>query len=524
MILYLPAALFVASLLMAYGSAGRTRQAATVGTVVAVAWALALLVEPGVVAWAIGPIGAALLLARPGKRVNSSFEGLTRRVATIAVALLVALLLASRLPAGENPLLLSAVPWFLGALGAAWFASPIDQPERLQGQVLMVAAAAAVILAAVPAGPVTASLVGAMALMPIAGERWRLPGPFQLPVSVTLLGLAAIAVVVAGIGPSIARIVLFDVSVDVTGVILLASAVLLVAGAALTPIGSEWTALLGVLAVSASAPSLRWAALGALIAVATVLAKEGEHLAWIAFGILGLTPVLQGVATSTSTSTARVQAVALGLGLVLMVLASRAGVIRVLVLPATGFLVILALATVTSPNLVRLQWIAALGAVVLLARMVLAWLIDRSDRPAIVRDQLLIALFLLGVSARDALGLGALSATLLLIDLSIVRIEVMPERWSGTAARLVLLARSNWPPAVTFAGATMAVIAALQASLALGVLAALVLAGLQLAPVLDGHGLAASPERPRSPLGWVAPAVSIACGIAPALVLRALRF
>src|SRR3979411_2216103 len=93
--------------------------------------------------WAIGPIVAAVLLPRPGKRVNSSFEGLTRRVTTIAAALLGALLIASRLPVGENPLLLSAVPWFLGALGAAWYASPVDQPERLQGQVLMVAAAAA---------------------------------------------------------------------------------------------------------------------------------------------------------------------------------------------------------------------------------------------------------------------------------------------------------------------------------------------------------------------------------------------
>ena len=70
----------------------------------------------------------------------------------------------------------------------------------------------------------------------------------------------------------------------------------------------------------------------------------------------------------------------------------------------------------------------------------------------------------------------------------------------------------------------MAVIAALQASLALGVLAALLLAGLQLAPLLDGHALAPSPERPRSPLGWVVPAVSIACGVAPALLLRLLRF
>jgi hypothetical protein len=218
-----------------------------------------------------------------------------------------------------------------------------------------------------------------------------------------------------------------------------------------------------------------------------------------------------------------VQAIALGLGLVLLLLASRAGVIRVLVLPATGFLVILALGGMSSPNLVRLQWIAALGALLLVGQMVLAWLIDRGGRSAIVRDQLLFALLLLGISARDALGLGALAAALLLVDLAIVRIEVMPERWSGIAARVVLLARSNWPPAVTFAGASMAVIAALQASLALGVLAALALAGLQLAPLLDGHALASSPQRPRSALGWVSPAVSIACGVAPALLLRMLR-
>ena len=77
--------------------------------------------------------------------------------------------------------------------------------------------------------------------------------------------------------------------------------------------------------------------------------------------------------------------------------------------------------------------------------------------------------------------------------------------------------------AVTFVAASIAVIAALQASLALGLLAGFVLAGLQLAPLIDGHALAASPQRPRSALGWVAPAVSIACGVAPALVLRMLR-
>jgi hypothetical protein len=521
MIVYLPAALFLVSLLVAYGSAGPRRQAATIGTLLAAAWSLVLLVEPGSATWAIGPIAATALLPRPGQRVNSSFEGLTRRVISIALALLIAIFLASRLPVGENPLLLSAVPWFLGALGAAWFTSPIDQSERLQGQVLMVAAAAAVILAAVPAGPLTAGVAGAMALMPLAGERWRLPGALRLPVSVGLLGLAGAAAVLAAVGTSIARVVLFDLSVNVSGAILLAIAILLVAGAAIAPVGFEWAALLGVLAVSASASSLRWAALGALIAVATVLVRDAEHPAWMAFGVLALIPVLQGLATPAWSG--RVQAVALALGLVLVVLASRGGMLRVLVLPATGFLVILTLATVTPPNLVRFQWIAALAALLLVSRMALAWLIDRSGRAEIVRDQLLFALLLLAISARDSLGLGALAAALLLVDLAIVRIEAMPERWSGTAARLVLLARSNWPPAVTFAGAAIAVIAALQAGLALGLLAALVLAALQLAPLLDRHALTPSLQRPRSALGWVGPALSIACGVAPALLLRMLR-
>ncbi len=521
MIVYLPTALFALSLLVAYGSAGRRRQLATIGTLIATGWSLALLVEPGSATWAIGPIVATLLLPRPRKRANSSFEGLTRRAITIAAALLVAIFMASRLPIGENPVLLSAVPWFLGALGAAWFASPIDQPERLQGQVLMVAAAGAVILAAVPNGALTAGIAGAMALLPPAGERWRVPGRLRAPTSLALLAVAAVAALTAGVGPSVVRIYLFDFSVNVSGAVLLAIAVLLVAGAAVAPIGFEWTALLGVLAVSATAPSVRVAALGALIAVATVFVKEGERPAWIGFALLLVTPVLPALASPAWSL--RVQAGAFAVGLVLILLSARPGMLRVLVLPATSFATMLALGSVSPPNLVRFQWIAALGALLLVGRLVLARMIDDGARPEIVRDQLLMALLLLGISARDSLGLGALAAALLVIDLSIVRIDELPGRPMGSAGRFVSLARSNWPPSVTFAGAALAVIAALQASLALGLLAALVLAGIQLAPLIDRHALAPSPERPRSALRWVGPIVSIAAGVAPALVLRMLR-
>src|SRR5207247_357315 len=108
-------------------------------------------------------------------------------------------------------------------------------------------------------------------------------------------------------------------------------------------------------------------------------------------------------------------------------------------------------------------------------------------------------LLLLAMGARDSLGLGELAVVLLLVDLAIVRIDHLPAA-SGRVARMVFLARSNWPPSATFAGATLAVIGALQASLVLGLLAAIMLAALQLAPLLDRQALASGPERPRSSL------------------------
>jgi hypothetical protein len=284
--------------------------------------------------------------------------------------------------------------------------------------------------------------------------------------------------------------------------------------------GCEWAALLGILAVSAAAPGLRWAALGALIAVATVLAREGERLAWLAFAALAITPVLQALATPAWS--ARVQVAALAVGLLLMLLAARAGMLRVLVLPATGFLLMLTLGTASQNNLVRFQWIAAVGAVLITAETLTSRLIDGSAKE-IIRDRLLLALLLLAISAKDTLLLGELAAALLLIDLAVVRIDDLLVRRSDAAGRLVVLARSNWPPSATFAGAAITVVAALQAGLALGLLAALLLAGLQLAPMLDRRALAPSPERPRTALGWIGPALSIAGGVAPALLLRMLR-
>jgi len=520
MILYLPAALFVVSMLAAYGSVGRRRQAATIGAVLATGWSLALLVDPSLTSWAIGPIVATLLLPRHGARARSSFEGLTRRVVTIVVALLVAIFLASRLPVGENPVLLSVVPWALGALGAAWFISPIDEPERLQGQALMVGAIAAILLAAVPAGPLTVALAGAMALMPIAGEHLRLPGRFRPALSALLLLLAAAAALLAALASVNIVLVLSDIGLNVSSLMLLGAAILLVAGAAATPIGIEWAAALGVLTIAAAAPALRWAALAGLIAVATTLDRRGERPAWLAAGALAMTSVLPPLAAPAWS--ARVQVVALAAGLVLMLFATRAATLRVLVLPATALVVMLALASVNAAGLVRFQWIAAVGALLLVARAALTWLLADTSGREVLGDALIAALLLLAISARDALGLGALAAVLLLIDAAIVRIDDIPSpssRWS----RLVVLARSNWPGSITFAAATITVIATIQAGLALGLLAAALLAALQLAPLVDRHAASSAPARPRSALYWVGPAVSIGCGIAPALVLRMIQ-
>jgi hypothetical protein len=520
MILYLPAALFVVSLLAAYGTVGRLRQAATIAAVLAAAWSLALLVDPSLTAWAIGPIVATLLLPRRGARARSSFEGLTRRVITIAGALLVAIFLASRLPVGENPVLLSAVPWALGALGAAWFISPIDQPERLQGQALMVAATAAILLAAVPVGPLTAALAGAMALAPIAGEHWRLPGRFRPALSALLLLLAAAAALVAALSAVNVVLVLSDIGLNVSSLILVGAAILLVAGAAATPIGIEWASALGVLTLAAAAPGLRWAALAGLIAVATAFDRRGERPAWLAVGALAMTSVLQPLAAPSWS--ARVQVVALAAGLVVMLFAARAATLRVLVLPTTALVVMLALGSVNAAGLVRFQWIAAIGALLLVARTGLTWLLPDTGEREVLRDGLIAALLIVAISARDPLGLGVPAAVLLLIDAAIVRIDDTPSpssRWS----RLVVLARSNWPGSITFAAATITVIAALQAGLALGLLAAMLLAALQLAPLVDRRAGAPAAERPRSALQWVGPALSIGCGIAPALVLRMLQ-
>jgi hypothetical protein len=521
MIVYLPFLAFALGALLAYGSAGRRRQLGTILIIVASAWSLALLAEPRATAWAVGPLLTTWWLRRPAERMRSNFETLTRRVVTIAAFVVLALVLASRLPFGENPLFLNAVPWLLGAVGAAWVLSPIDAAERLQGQVLMVSATGALLLAAVPAGIATAAAGGATAIIPLLGERARTPATLRPLLSSLMLLAAGLAALVAAVGLPLGRQNLLDIAINPSGQALLGAAIVLVAGALLAPVGIEWAALLGIVALMAGAPALRWSAVAALVAVATALERAGERPAWIALASLAAVPLIQALAPPAWT--ARVQAVALGVGLVILLYAGKEAIVRVFVLPASAVLVLMSVESLSPANLTRFQWIAASGVLVLITIAGVVRLRQSAGARIVLGDRLLAGLLLLAISARDALGLGALAMALMLVDLAIVRVDDMPGPTLGLAGRLLRLGRSNWPPSATFAGASLAVIAALQASLALGLLAAVMWAGLQLAPLLDHHLLASGPERPQSRVRWLGPALGLAVGIAPAVVLRMLR-
>lgn len=515
MIVYLPLALFVLGGVVAYGGSGRRRQAATLTMILATAWALAFLAQPKTAIWGAGPVLASIVVGRPRERLASTFEVLTRRTFTVAGLAVVALFLAAQLPVGENPLGLNVVPWLLAAIGAAWVFSPIDAAERRQGQVLLLAGLGAVILAAQPAGVVTAGAAGAMAIMPVAGQR----RPARL--SSLILALALLAAVVSSAGIVTPRQNIGDLTLGFSGPVLFGCALVLAAPALAGPRGLEWTGLLGALGLVALQPALRWTAIAALTAIATWNNDQGERAAWLSLASFAAIPVLRGLAPPGLSL--RFETVALGLGIVLALYAARLPLLRTAVLPALSFIALSAAMNLGGGNLTRLQWIAASGAMLFVLQAILVRLGHSKPPVASVGEPLLKALLLLAITARDPLGLGALATALLLIDLALVRssAEEAPARSRSRALRL--LGSSNWPPSVTFAGVTLTLIAALQASLALGLFAALLLAARQLSPLLDGIQAEAGGQRPRSVLSWVSPLISIASGVAPVVVLRMLR-
>ncbi len=522
MIVLFPLVLFTAACIASYLRGGWIRISATCGMLAATAWSLLLIADwQAAIGLLIGPVLATLLVLRPPARNRLTFEQITRRAMTLAATGLVCVFAASKFPIGENATVLSAVPWLLAAVGAAWLISPVDEKERGQAEVLLIGAGSALLLMAVPGGLLTAVACGAMAILPPLATRWPLHDRSDGALRSLLLVAAAVVATLALLVGALGRPAFQDLALSLDGPSLFGVALLLVAGALLGAPGRAWGIVPGLLAVLAIAPSLRWAALAALTASSFGAQRRGERFAWLSLLLLAMSSLLALVSQPWSP---RAQIAALAVSLLLLAVAVAGGAARSSAVALVGFTLVILQSTSAASSflMTRFGWVASAGAVLLVARAVL----DRhagSSRDRL-EEALICGLLLLAVAAHDTLGLGIVASVLLLVDVVVTHAapQTVPARAAGFNGIPLLLARSGWPPSVRFAGVTLAVIAALQTSLGSGLLAALLLLGLKFSPVLKPT--AASGEGPpRMARHWVAPALSLACGLAPALVLRMLR-
>lgn len=513
MILYLPVLLFIAGLVMAHRRARLERLIGLLAIVGAGAGSLALVVQPGVAAgWALGPI-AGILIARPaGPRRRLVFEVLVRRSTVLGVTLVAAGIIASKLAVGENPWLLTGVLWFAGAVGLDWLLLPRDDEDRSLGGVLTIAGFAGVLVLAIAPGPLTAAIAGAAAIIPALMTRWRGLSGAPPAVRVSLLLVAGAIALVGVFTTALVAASVFDVQLSLAGVALPGLAIVLLA-AALQGEGWAWLAPAAALAVIASSPVLRWAALAAVAAAIPVRDRRTQRLLWAGIVLFMLSPVIQVLAAAPLGP--RLVPVALAAGLILVALASSAVPVRALVLPAAGLQVLQAVQQLSSAGVTRFQLAAAAGAVLLCAYPFMAEPGSRASRVRMGRAAMTAGLLLIAVAARDPLDLGSVAAFLLLVDLSMVA----PSRADGPLGGL---AHSGWPPAVAFAGRALAVAAAIQASVALGVVAIALVAGLQISGMMAGTRRVAGGPR-MTVTDWLVAAISLGCGIAPALFLRMLH-
>ena len=521
MIVLLPVMVLIAGAIASYLRGGVIRVVSSLAMLAATAGSLLLLTDwRAATGWVGGPMLATLLISRPPARQRLTFEEITRRATTLAATGLVALFAASKFPIGENPTVLTSVPWLLGAVGAAWLISPIDAKERAQAQAFLIAGGSAVLLMAAPAGLLTAAACGLMSLLPSLGARWRLSEGFDGALRALLLLLAAAAAALALMLGTPGRPTIQDLAISLDGLALLCVALLLVAGALLGLPGRAWVIVPALLTVLAGAPSLRWAALAALIATAFGDENAGERFAWLALFVLSLGNLFALVVVQPWSP--RAQIAALAGSLLLIAVAAGSSQFGALALAAFALLVLQDTSAASPFLMARFGWVAAGGALLLVARALLDRSAGRSGGR--LESALICGLLLLAVAAHDSLGLGILACVLLLVDLILTRATPQGklEAARSDAVPLLLLARSGWPPSVRFAGVTLAVIAALQTSLTLGLLAALLLLGLKVAPLLRPASGAEGPAT-TARFWLIGPALSLGCGLAPVLLLRMLH-
>jgi len=468
--------------------------------VAAASAALATMIGPRGGLWGLGP-ALALLVLSPGRaRPRLAFDPLVRRSATIGALTLGATLAGLQFPIGDLPRPLAIVLWDLAALGLGWQLTALDSDEVVAGAVLAIAGGSALLMVAFPGGVggVTAATAGALAATPLLtrlGHR-HLPG-----LGAVLLAGAAVTVVALALGPP-ASASLGDLAFAVRPPALLAVAVLLLGVWAIQRDARGLVAVPATLMLVTGSPALRWAAL-ATAATLVLDPEDGDsRFAWAGLAVLASAAVL-GDALDPAPRLRLVSAALAG-GWLLLVAGRRAPALLV----AIGSLFL----SVQVPLLPgdasgRIQLLASITAAFLGAGAVIV--------PERARRRLSLALILVALATQTTTG--ALAAILLVLDLLVIVVTAPPDAAAGWQT-LRGLARSGWPPTVAFAGRTLGVLAAIETSRLLGVVALGLLLGLLLAPMFTASPEAApAGSRVR---GLVLAVVSLGTGLAPAWVAR----
>jgi len=515
--------LFAAGMLVTLLRQGSTELPGVLLMLAAAAGALGGIAGPLTIAWAIGPVVGCLLLIGQPQRPRMAFEALVVRFATAIVLVGAASWGATKLQAGDTPWPVHAVLLSLGALGLAWIVVPRDTAEGIRGRVLAVAGGGAVLLPLSSAGLVTAAAVGSLALLPALRRREvRTVSATASPRAAAGYGALALVALGLAVAGGVSTLGVADLGLRLDGVVPVGLFLLFAAAAVLEPEPRNAVVLVAALSLASTSVAVGWAALATVAAILLGTDRPLHRFAWAGVSLFALSAAFGG--SLPETLAIRVLPVSLATGWLLLTAALRRPRSGALLLPLVTVYLIAALTRLPQGSLSHFQLVAAGGAVLLTVMAVTTPLegAGKSHREWI-RNGLSVALLLTAIAAPR---LGVLAAVLLLVDLAIVQPASRHQMAAGAGfgGFLQSLAATGWPPAVAFAGRALTVVAGLEANLALGLLAAGLVLGLQLAPLLNKEAKPPPPHaRPSRILDWIVPAISLACGLFPALVLRLLR-
>ena len=517
-------ALFAAGLLLAELGQGKPSVMGVLLMLGTAAASLSVLSGAWSVAWAIGPAVASIILPHEGQVRRLTFEALVVHAAVVISLIAVATWSAIQLHVGDIPWPVLVLLLNVGGTGLAWIAVPRGASERDRGTVLAIAGGGVLLLALGRAGFPSAAAVGVLA---------ALPALRQYPIStfaadaarrarLAYAGLAVVAVVFALSGRGLTGS-LVDLPFSLDGLVPVGLFVVLAGAAVLEPKPLNAVVLVSMLALALSNPAVRWAALATVVSL--VLRPERPHyrLAWGGIALFWFSAVAGSVLLPVSFVAHALPVSLVTAWLLLAGDAVREQQPRVLALPLVTFYLLMTLISLSADDLPRFQVMAAAGAMVLVVTA-LAASPERTGRVRTqwLRDRFGLALLLVAAAAPR---LGVLAAVILLVDLAIVQSGLLhvAATGNGFGRVLPLLARSGWPPAAAFAGRALAIMAATEVNLLLGLLGAALVFGLQLAPLLGGAPVTSQVNRHLSSRDWAIVAISIACGLFPSVVSRALR-